>query len=99
MEFKTKEAAMEAAKELGKKEYLIATVGGKKAFLSNTSIPVDMWLREPMQVMITDFLKEVGFESVAAEENAIDIAPRLQEVLEKELKNIGVEIISPYYSF
>ncbi len=97
--FESKEAAMEAAKELGKKEYMIATVGDKKVFLSNTAIPVDERLREPVEVMITDFLKEVGFESVNAEENAIDIAPILQEVLETELSKIGVEIISPYQNY
>ncbi len=99
--FQNKDAALDYAKSLGKNDSEVAIVDGDKTFLTSTSLPIESRFREPINELINDFLKEIGF----TDENEIDdlsldisgqVSEKLLEMLDSQAK---VKILSPYLNY
>ena len=59
--FKTEEAALKYAVEnIGKYDYEIVLVNGKKTFLCATSLPIEAQIRERIEGILTDFVELLG---------------------------------------
>ena len=85
-EFKNENEALEYIKRnLLKKEYDVALVDGKKTFLCATSIPLEEFLRNDIEAMVTDFLAVMKINTSKAEEIAIDIGADVSSFIEDRL--------------
>lgn len=59
--FKTEEAAIEyAEEEIGKYEYEIVSINGKKTFLCATTLPLEEVIRSRVENILTNFVKLMG---------------------------------------
>lgn len=100
-EFKNREEALRHIHaNLLKKEYEVAYVNGKKSFLCATSIPLEEFLRNDIEVMVTDFLEVMGINKSKAEEIAIDIGADASSFIEDRLiANADIDVICAYEDY
>lgn len=100
--FKTDEEAIEyATKEIGKYGSIICIVDGKLTFLSATSLPIEERLREPIENMVREFLKEIGIEDEYENEDisnyiGAEMCNKVEEMIEKQA---DIKILSAYMDF
>lgn len=100
-EFKSKNEALEYVKgNLLKKEFEVALVDGKKTFLCATSIPLEEFLRDDIEAMVTDFLKVMKINTSKAEEIAIDIGADVSSFIEDRLIGMAdIDVICAYENY
>lgn len=91
LNFRTTEAAMEYAENLGKNDYDIVEIDGKKTFICSTSLPLERF-RSPIETIVENFLKEMGMD----DENEIyDISNYIGAEMSSQLMTM-IENHTPY---
>lgn len=91
--FESLEAAKEYAElNLGKYQWEIVDINGKKTWLSATSIPLEERFRDPIEQVVENFLKEMGMEN---ENDRLDIAMFIGAEMCNQLLDM-IEKHSPY---
>ena len=94
MRFKTEAEAIEYAQEnIGKYDYEIAEVDGKQAFLSSTGLPIEEFLRNRIEPMVEEFLKEFDIKDL--DDTVAFLGAELEGmVIDKIERETGIRILS-----
>lgn len=100
-EFANKNDALRYVKKnLSKKQYEVALVNGKKAFLCATSIPLEEFLRNQIETMITEFLDVMEIDTSEASDIAIDVGADVSSIIEDKLINIAnIDVVCAYENY
>lgn len=101
LNFENVEKALEYSHRLGKNQVKIATVEGKPAFICSTLLPLERRLRQPIEDVIKDFLREVGItDEDEIEDTAMYIGADISTELMKKIEySGGIKIVCPYDAY
>lgn len=93
--FKTEAGALEYAENLKKSEKEVAMIGGIKYLLSSTAIPEEEMIREPLEVMIQEFLEFMEYDEDKIEDTVAYLGAQLTEIVEDKItEETGIEFLS-----
>lgn len=96
--FKTRIDALNYASDtIGKNDYELVYVQDKLTFLTSTNIPIELRFREPIEIIVEDFLKEIRYEAHDIDDIANYIGAEICSILiDKIEEETGVSILSSY---
>ena len=99
--FDSRAKALEYAEELGKYDYMIAEVEGKRAFLCATVLPLEALIRSHVETIVTDFLKEMDLKDEKdIDDIANEIGAEISGDIEVAIENTAdVHIICAHLDF
>jgi len=99
-DFETREEAIRYIDEnFSKTEWEVANVNGKRSFLCATAIPLEEFLRNDIEVMVTEFLSTMGIED-DGNEIAIEIGADVSSIVEERLINLAnIDVICNYENY
>lgn len=93
--FKTEAGALEYAENLKKSEKEVAMIGGIKYLLSSTTIPEEEIIREPLEVMIQEFLEFMEYDEDKIEDTVAYLGAQLTEIVKDKItEEAGIEFLS-----
>lgn len=102
-EFKTEEAAIEyAEEEIGKYDYEIVLVDGKKTFLCATGLPLEEVIRYRIEEILGDFAKLMGEddEDMEIEDGINFIGAQMEEKMCEMIEEyLDLKILCAYQDF
>lgn len=99
-QFRTETGALEYAENLKKTEKEVAMVGGIKYLLSSTTIPEEEMIREPLEIMLKEFLKYMEYDEDEIDDTVAYLGAQLTEMVkEKITEETGIEFLSAHQSF
>lgn len=99
-DFETRAEAVRYIDEnFSKAEWEVAIVEGKKAFLCATAIPLEEFLRNDIEAMVTEFLTTMGIED-GIEDMAIEIGADVSSIIEERLIGMAnIDVICNYEDY
>ena len=99
-DFETREEAIRYIDEnFSKTEWEVANVNGKRSFLCATAIPLEQFLRNDIEAMVTEFLSTMGIED-DGNEIAIEIGADVSSIVEERLINLAnIDVICNYEDY
>ncbi len=99
--FKNRKEATEYMKTIHKDMGEVVTINGRIAFVSSTSIPIENRFRYPIEAIVNDFFKEVGFGKEEVDKDEINkddiinlIGAEVSEYLIKKITRYSGVIIA-----